>query len=171
MKRTLLTSAFAAILGLALAGAPLTVQAQTTPAAPVTTAAPATTPAPATSSAKPAKVKKADAKEYKGSLTAVDPATETVTIQVSKKKTLTLAVASTTKIKKDKKPATLADFTVGDKVTGSYTTDATGKLTAKSLSTKTATISASRRDNRSELSQAAKSVRCNQLENQTLILN
>jgi hypothetical protein len=129
MKLTLPTPAFAAILGLALAGAPVTLQAQTqAAAAPVAT----TTPAPATKPAtKPKKT------EYSGTLTAIDPTASTITV-TTKKSTRTIAIASTTKIKKDKKPATLADFTVGIKVTGSYTTDASGKLTAYSLYTKTA---------------------------------
>lgn len=128
MKLTFLTPALAAILGLALAGAPVTVQAQT--AAPVATAAPAAKPA-----AKPKKV------EYEGTLTAVDPTASTITV-TTKKSSKTIAIASTTKIKKDKKPATLADFAVGAKVTGSYTADAAGKLTASSLYTKTAVASA-----------------------------
>lgn len=131
MKLNLITPAFAAILGLALAGAPASVQAQTTPAtAPVTTAAPAATPAPAAT--KPTKPAKAASKEFGGKVTAIDPTTETVTVQ-SKKKNLTLAISSTTKIKKNKKAATLADFTIGEKVSGHYTTDAAGKMTATSL--------------------------------------
>jgi len=57
---------------------------------------------------------------------------------------LTLSIAPTTKFLKDKKPATLADFAVGDKVTGSYTTDATGKTTAYSLHKKTVTVKAAK---------------------------
>jgi hypothetical protein len=133
MKLTSLTTALAAILGLALAGAPVTVQAQTT--APVaTTATPAAAPVAKTTTTKPKKV------EYSGTLTAIDPTASTITV-ATKKSTRTLTIASTTKIKKDKKPATLADFTVGAKVTGSYTTDAAGKLTAYSLYTKTVTVS------------------------------
>ena len=130
MKITLPISALAAILGLALAGAPVTLQAQTTNAPAATTPA-AAAPAPAT---KPAKVTKTP---YKGTLTAVDTTGNTITISTSMKdptKTLTLSIAPTTKISKDKAPATLADFTVGEKVTGSYTKDATsGTMTAASL--------------------------------------
>jgi hypothetical protein len=133
MKLTFLTTALAAILGFALAGAPVTVQAQTN--APVaTTATPAAAPVAKTTTTKPKKV------AYDGTLTAIDPTASTITV-ATKKSTRTLTIASTTKIKKDKKPATLADFTVGAKVTGSYTTDAAGKLTASSLYTKTATVS------------------------------
>jgi len=127
MKITLLTPALMAILGLALAGAPVTAQAQTSTNA-VTTAAPTPTPTPA-------KAKKAAKTDYKGSITAMDATSVTV---ASTKKTLTLAIAPTTTFKKDGKTATLADFAVGDKVTGSYTVDATGAMTAYSLHKKTA---------------------------------
>jgi hypothetical protein len=120
MKITLLTPALVAILGLALAGAPVTAQAQTSTNSPVATA-----PAKAT---KPAKI------NYTGSITAIDAASVTV---ASTKKTLTLAITPTTKFNKDKTAATLADFAVGDKVTGSYSTDATGAMTANSLNKKT----------------------------------
>jgi hypothetical protein len=122
MKLTLLTPALVAILGLALAGAPISAQAQTpAPAAPTTPAAPA----------KPKKT------SYEGSLTAIDTAGSSVTIESTTKKagvkTLVLLVDASTKIKRDNKTATLADFKVGEKVTGSYTADAAGKLTAASL--------------------------------------
>ena len=127
MKINLRTSALAAILGLALAGVPVTVKAQTptTPATPTTEAAPAT-PAPA-------KVKKPKPTPYSGTLTAIDTTGNTITV-ASTAKLLTLTIAPTTKIKKDKVVATLADFAIGDKVTGSYIKDATtGALTAYSL--------------------------------------
>lgn len=128
MKTTLLTPALAAILGLALTGVPIHTQAQTPSPAPVAAGAP--------TAAKPKKI------EYKGTLTAIDSATNTITISTSKndpKKTLALTISAKTSIQKDKKPATLAEFAVGDKVTGSYVKDsATGALTAASLHTKTA---------------------------------
>jgi len=117
MKITLLTPALVAILGLALAGAPVTAQAQTSTN---TAAAPATP----TKSTKPVKTR------YTGSITAIDATSVTVE---SSKKTLTLAIAPTTSYMKDGKAATLADFAVGDKVSGSYTKDATGAMTAASL--------------------------------------
>jgi hypothetical protein len=126
MKITFLTPALVAILGLALAGVPVTAQAQTTTNAPA--AAPAATPP-----SKPAK--KASSTPYGGTITAIDASSVTVT---STKKTLTLTFTPKTSFKKDKKKATLADFAVGDKVTGSYDTDATGALTAHSLYKKTA---------------------------------
>jgi len=119
MKITLLTPALVAILGLALAGVPVTAQAQTTNAP---------------STAAPAKEKKTKPTEYKGSITAIDATSVTV---ANKEKTLTLAITPTTTFKKDKAAATLVDFAVGDKVTGSYTKDASGALTASSLHKKT----------------------------------
>jgi hypothetical protein len=125
MKITFLTSAFVALLGFALVGAPITAQAQTnTPAA----VAPANSTATKTT-------KKTKPTRYEGTLTALDASSITVT---STKKTLTLALATTTVVTKDGKPTTIADFAVGDKVTGSYVKDpATGAMTAHSLRTKT----------------------------------
>jgi hypothetical protein len=133
MKNTFLTSALVAIVGLALIGAPVTAKAQTNAPA-------STTPADTTST----KAKKKTGKiQYEGSITAIDASSLTVT---SMKKTLTLAIAPTTKFaikgKKDKTPSTAADFAVGDKVTGSYTVDATGALTAASVHKKATTAAA-----------------------------
>jgi hypothetical protein len=47
--------------------------------------------------------------------------------------TLNLSITSTTKISTNAVPATLADFKVGDNVTGAYKKAADGKLTATSL--------------------------------------
>lgn len=119
---TLLTPALAAILGLALAGVPMTVQADDT------------TAAPAASSASMAKV------SYSGKVSAVDASGGTITVQAAAKKkgepakAITLTVNSTTEITKDKKSATLADFKVGDDVAGSYVTESSGSLTATALS-------------------------------------
>ncbi len=130
MKTTLLTPALAAVLGLALAGAPVAVHAQsaatTAAPAPVTTAAPAAKPAPAAKLAAPKKT------EYKGTLLVIDATANTITVQNTKTK-LVLAVAPATVITKDKKPAALTDFVVG-----SYTKNADGTMTAASLKTKTA---------------------------------
>lgn len=127
MKITLLTPALVAILGLALAGAPVTAQAQTS-----TNAAAASAPAKVATTK--TKTKKSAKTPYEGSVTAIDATSVTV---ATTKKTLTLAIASTTTYLKDGKKATLADFAVGDKVTGSFTTDATGATTACSLHKKT----------------------------------
>jgi hypothetical protein len=129
MKITVSLSALVAILGLALAGIPVTVQAQTT------------TPAPAADTATPpAKAKKPKQPNYRGVLTAIDTTGSTITVSTSKKdptKVLMLKIDAKTKILKDKQPATLADFSVGEAVSGSYTKGADGKLTAASLHFKT----------------------------------
>ena len=117
MKFSLPTSIVAAILGLALVSVPVTVQAQPAASAP----------------AAPAKAK-ARNPVYHGPVTAIDATAGTATVDISTKKapgtTVDLVIAPTTKIKKDGKTATLADFKVGDVVGGSYTTDAAGKKTA-----------------------------------------
>jgi hypothetical protein len=117
MKITLPITALAAILGLALASVPFTAQAQTT-------ATGTTTPA----ATKPAKAK---ATKYSGVLTAIDASSFTISDKTLAPRTF--AITATTKIKKDGKTATVADFKVGDKVGGSYTTDATGAMTATTL--------------------------------------
>ena len=124
MKHTIITTALVAILGLAFVSAPITAQAQTTNAA---------------SSTAPAK-KKSDKTEYKGSITAIDATSVTV---ANKEKTLTLAITPKTQFKVDKAGGTLADFAVGDAVTGSYTKDSTGALSAASLHKKKAKAAAS----------------------------
>jgi ribosomal protein S1 len=120
MKITLLTPALVAILGFALASAPITAQAQST--------------TDSTSTAAPEKKDKAKKTPFMGSITAIDSSSVTV---ASKEKTLTLAITPETKFKKDKEEATLADFAVGDKVTGSYSKDESGGMTANSLHKKT----------------------------------
>jgi len=128
MKITLPITALAAILGLALAGVPVSAQAQT----PATT-----TPATTTSAAAPAAPAKPKPTRFAGALTAVDTTANTITITDKTKAPRTFTITATTKITKDKKPATLADFAVGDKVGGSYTTDASGTMTATTLSYRT----------------------------------
>jgi hypothetical protein len=123
MKITL-PIALAAVL--VLASAPVTVHAQTP--APAAAAAPAATATPAKTTAGPKKTK------YTGTLSAIDATGNTITITDKTVAPKTLSISPTTKIKKDGKTATLADFKVGDKVGGSYTTDATGIMTATSLS-------------------------------------
>ena len=133
MKLTSLVPAFAAILGLALAGAPVTLQAQT-----AETNAPSATAPTTPAATKPAKAKKPQAPTYKGTLTTIDTTANTIVVQIAatKKdpaKTLTMAITTTTKYQKDKKTATLADFAAGDAVSGSYTKNADGSLVANSL--------------------------------------
>jgi Cu/Ag efflux protein CusF len=113
MKLNFLILALVAAFGLSLA---CPAHAATTNTAPVMTA--------------PA-VKKTP---YKGTLTAVDTATSTITVKGAKD-TLMMTVTPTTKFKGG---ASLADFKVGDNVTGSYVKDETGKMTASSLHKKVA---------------------------------
>jgi ribosomal protein S1 len=127
MKITLLTSALAAIVGFAFIGAPVTASAQTATNA-TAAAAPSTAP-------KTKEKKKSDKTQYEGSITAIDASSLTV---ATSKKTLTLAITPKTTFKKDKAAATAADFAVGDKVTGSYSTDSTGALSAASVHKKSA---------------------------------
>jgi hypothetical protein len=132
MKITLLTPALVAIVGLALVGAPVTAQAQTSTNA-TAPAAPSTAP-------KVKEKKKSEFTEYKdASITAIAASSLTVT---TPKGSLTLAIAPDTKFAKlegkKKTPATAADFAVGDKVSGSYKTNADGTMTAHSIHKKVA---------------------------------
>jgi Cu/Ag efflux protein CusF len=121
MKINILSSALAAILGLALIGT--TVNAQSTNAA------------PATSTATSATKEKGDFTPYKGKVSAVDASSVTVTTASGD---LKLVVDDTTKVQIAKKKAAITDFAVGDAVTGSYTKNADGTLTAHSLRKKAA---------------------------------
>ena len=122
MKINLLSSALAAILGLALIST--TANAQTS-----------TNAAPATSTATSATKEKGDFTPYKGKVSAVDASSVTVTTASGD---LKLVVDDTTKIQVSKKKAAITDFAVGDAVTGSYTKNADGTLTAHSLRKKAA---------------------------------
>jgi hypothetical protein len=124
MKHILLKSALCAVAGLAL-GAPLALSAQT--------ATSMTTSTTTTST----KVKKT---EYHGMVKSVDTAANTITV-TNKKGDMTLSVTPTTKIMQNKKPATLADITMGEKVSGSYIKDATGAMMAASIHGKSAPAS------------------------------
>jgi Domain of unknown function (DUF5666) len=134
MKLTSLKPALVAVLGLALAGALVTVKAQTPTAAPAASTneqVPAKTP-PATATA----TKKTP---YKGKITAIDASS--VTVQGAKAP-MTLAVTADTKFQfgtsKKNTPATAADFAVGDSVTGSYLKNADGTMTAETVRKKQA---------------------------------
>lgn len=127
MKLHLLSTALAAVLGLAFCGTAANAQTSNAPAA--TTMAPAPMAAPSTKMTKT---------PYKGSITAIDTAGSTVTIQGAKD-TMTLKITSSTKYKGG---AALSDFAVGDKVTGSYTKGDDGTLTAASLHKKKAPAAA-----------------------------
>lgn len=111
MKLTLIVAALAAILG--FAGVPAQAQA--------------TAPAPAVAT------KSRETKTpYKGTITAI---TATSVSLQGAKGAMTLAITPTTKYKGGK---SATDFAVGDVVTGSYTTDASGAMTAYSLHKKKA---------------------------------
>jgi len=126
MKLSIITPALVAVLGFALASAPATVQAQTSTAPAAAPApAPAATPAPAV-----APKTKSAYTTYKGTISAIDATSVTVT---TAKGDIKLAIDATTKIEVSHKKAAATAFAVGDKVTGSYTTGADGTLTAHSL--------------------------------------
>lgn len=105
MKNILLTPALAAIAGLVFIGAPIVSHAQT----------PSTTPA-ATDTAAPAAKKS----RFSGAVTAVNASANTITVG-----TVTYSADATTKFKPG---TTLADFKVGELVSGAFTTDSSGKL-------------------------------------------
>ena len=65
---------------------------------------------------------------FKGKLASVDAPAGSFTVG-----TLNLVITSTTKISTNGVPATLADFKVGDNVTGAYKKAADGKLNVTSL--------------------------------------
>ena len=67
----------------------------------------------------PPAVKKHAGQTFAGKITAVDTTANTVTVAAADAP-LTLNITSSTKITKDKNPATLADFAVGDSVDGTY---------------------------------------------------
>jgi hypothetical protein len=120
MKITLLTPALVAILSLAF----------------VTTsvkAADTTTTAPAAAATTPVSTK-VNKVPYKGTITAISA----TSVTISGKETLTLAIDDKTKFAVSKKKATAADFAVGDAITGSYTKDDAGALTAASIHKKAA---------------------------------
>ena len=107
MKKQIVLFALAAA---ALMAAPAVVRAEDKPAMPG--AAESGTP-------------KAKKLPFHGNVTAVDTTGMTVTLANQK-----FHVTSDTKIMKEGKPATLADITVGEKITGQYTKDDAGKLDA-----------------------------------------
>jgi hypothetical protein len=131
MKNTFVITALAAILGLALASAPVTVQAQTTP-----TQTPAATSTGSTTPSKPAKKKSAYTQIPKGSTISAISATS-VTLKTAKGD-LTLAINDKTGFAVDKKKSAASDFAAGDTVTGSYATNADGTFTAHNIRKKTA---------------------------------
>jgi hypothetical protein len=127
MKNTFITSALVAVLGFALASAPVTSKAQTTPTQ--TTAATSTG---STTPSKPAK-KKSEYTAFSGTLKSLDATSAVVT---TKKGDVTLAVDASTGFHVNKKKAAATDFAAGDAVTGSYATNADGSFTAHNINKK-----------------------------------
>jgi len=131
MKNIIVAPAFAAVLGLALACAPVTLKAQTTP-----TSTPAATSTGSTTPSKPAKKKSAYTPFPKGAkISAMDATSITLT---TTKGDLKLAIDDKTGFAVDKKKSAATDFAVGDVVTGSYATNADGTFTAHNVRKKTA---------------------------------
>jgi hypothetical protein len=75
---------------------------------------------------------KAKAIPFRGKIGAVDTVKMTLTLE-GKTTNRVFEITSTTKLMKAGKPATLADATVGEPVTGQYTKTADGKYLAKSV--------------------------------------
>jgi len=111
MKKHIAKIALFALVASALVAVPAASRAQDTTNAP-TAAAPA---------------KKHAGLPFNGKIATLDATASTITVG-----SLTISIASTTKITKDAKPATLADFAVGDAVAGAYKKDG-DKLTATTL--------------------------------------
>ena len=104
-----------ALVAAALVAAPTVLRAEDKPAAPE-----AGQTAPHAKNGSP----------FHGKIAAIDTTASTVTIG-----SMTINVTSETKITKSGKPATLADFTVGEMASGFYKKDESGKLTATVLHT------------------------------------
>jgi hypothetical protein len=124
MKISLLSTALAAVLGLALCGTAVNAQTTNAPAATTTTMAPA--PMAATPKAKSSYT------SYPKGATITSISDTSVVLNTSKGP-LTLAIDAKTTIQVNKKKAAVTDFAAGDAVTGSYVTNADGTLTAHSL--------------------------------------
>jgi hypothetical protein len=134
MKNTFITSALVAVLGFALASAPVTVKAQTTP-----TQTPAATSTGSTTPSKPAKKSGKTAIPKGSTITAISASSATLKTASGD---LTLVVTPDTKFQfgtaKKNTPATVADFAAGDTVTGSYLKNADGTNTLATLRKKAA---------------------------------
>jgi hypothetical protein len=127
MSAKYLVPAFAALLCLALSTgcSKQDTSAQTSSPAtpPVAAAAPTNTisaGAPDTASAGPTK--------FRGKITAIDTTANTISITSKKGGSLTLSIDPSSKAGK-----ALSQLAVGDKVTGSYTTDPSGKMIVTKL--------------------------------------
>ena len=134
MKNTCIVSALVAVLGFALASAPVTVSAQTTP-----TQTPAATSTGSTTPSKPAKKSGKTAIPKGSTISAIDASSATLKTASGD---LTLAITASTQFQfgtsKKNTPATAADFAAGDAVTGSYIKNADGTNTLATLRKKQA---------------------------------
>jgi hypothetical protein len=126
MKLTSLSTALAAVLGLALCATAASAQTNTAPM----TSAPATTvsTAPMTASTKAKKT------PYKGTLSAIDASGASITVQGATGPMMLKIMPNT----KYRGAAALTDFAVGDMVTGSYVKSDDGTMCAYSLHKKKA---------------------------------
>ena len=86
----------------------------------------------------PAAEKKARALPFRGKVGAVDKVAKTVTLEGSERARV-FQITSQSKIRKDKKPATLDEVMVGDRVGGSQRESADGKLEVVTLNVTSAT--------------------------------
>jgi len=114
MKNHITKIAVFGLVAAALAFSPALSLAQDETNAPAQTAAP----------------KKHKATPFRGNVAAVDTSAETLTVG-----TLVLTISSTTKISNttNGEPAILSDIAVGQYISGSYTKDSAGNLTAKTI--------------------------------------
>jgi hypothetical protein len=115
MKSSLLKLALAALV----VCAPVALHAQTDTTNPIATA-------PVKSSAK-SMMKKTP---YSGTVKSIDASSIVVT---TAKGDMTFAISAATKVKVDKKMADVTTVTTGEKVTGSFTKEADGTMTAASI--------------------------------------
>ena len=76
--------------------------------------------------------KKASGMPFRGAVTAVDKAAKTITLG-EKEKARVFQITSQTKIRKDKKPATLEDVLVGERVGGYARENTQGKMEVVTL--------------------------------------
>jgi hypothetical protein len=112
------------LFAMALAVAPMLSSAQD-----ATTNAPAMAPADGTTPA-PVKKKKGAGLPFHGKITALDATASTLTVGE-----LSLTITSKSKISTNNVPATLADFQVGEAVTGAYKKAEDGTLNVLTLRT------------------------------------
>jgi hypothetical protein len=121
MKKSFLKPTIASLLALSLIGAAFSAKAENKKTEVAKPATPAEGAKPATPAIPPVAAK---GKPYGGTLSAVDKKAMTVTVK-KKDSEKTFSVASTTKITKNGKPATLDDAVVGEEA-GVYFKDADG---------------------------------------------